>query len=229
MRQLAGLVAALALAGCGLKLVDLGPAPDLYDLNPKAQFDQQMTAVSWQLVVDEPSTPSVLDTDRILVREGVNEVKYIAEARWAERTPRLVQSTLVEAFDQSGWIVGVGRTAIGLRGDYALQSELRAFDTVYGSGGPTVHIAITFKLVRQPYAKIIASKTFDESVHAGGSSMRSIATSYETALGQVLSGIVPWVLTEAERDYEQRIANRRPGAKEGDRPESAPNGPRASP
>ena len=65
------------LSGCGFKLVDLGPAPDLYDLNPQPHFDQAMTPVTWQLLVDEPSSTSVLDTDRILVREG-----GIASPRW---------------------------------------------------------------------------------------------------------------------------------------------------
>lgn len=203
------LVAALALllTGCGVKLVDLGPAPNLYDIQTTPHFSQPMTPVSWQLVIDEPTASTSLDTDRILVRPGETEIKYFAGARWSERTPRLIQSQLLRAFDKSGAIVGVGRQAIGLHGDYELQGELTSFDTVYAGGAtPTAVITVNFKIVRKPAEIIVASRNFEQKERATAPSLAAITASFGDALSAIVSDAVPWTLNEAQADYVQSTA-----------------------
>ena len=195
---------AFALSACGVKLVDLGPAPNLYDIQTKPQFTSVMKPVTWQLVIDEPTASTALDTDRILVRPGNSEIKYFAGARWSERVPRLIQSQLLRGFDKSGAIVGVGRQAIGLHGDYELQGELSTFDTIYsGATTPTTEIVVNFKVVRQPGEIIIASRNFEQSERAGAPSLAAITTSFGDVLSAIVNQAVPWTLTEAEHDYEQ--------------------------
>lgn len=198
---------AFLLCACGVKLVDLGPAPNLYDIQTAPQFSQPIAPVSWQLVIDEPTASTALDTDRILVRPGNSEIKYFAGARWSERVPRLIQSQLLRGFDKSGAIVGVGRQAIGLHGDYELQGELTSFDTVYsGATTPTVAIVVNFKIVRQPGEIIIASRNFEQKERATAPSLAAITTSFGDALSTIVSQAVPWTLTEAQRDYAQNSA-----------------------
>jgi len=205
MRNAAGLGARLLilmLAGCGSKLLNPGPPPDLYDVAPNINFTTAPAPVAWQLIIDEPTASSALDTDRILARPQPYEVKYIADARWIERAPLLVQSRLVEAFEKSGSIIGVGRQSLGLRGDYEIEGELHAFDIVYSQGpAPSVHIVLNLKLVRQSSAVIIAAKSFDENAQSAGRSLSEIIAAYQIALGNVLSQVVPWVLSEAQSDF----------------------------
>lgn len=213
IRNSLGAAFALLLSGCGVKLVDLGPAPNLYDIQTTPQFTRSPAPVTWQLVIDEPAAPTALDSDRILVRPNESEIKYFAGARWSERVPRLIQSQLLQGFDKSGGIVGVSRQAIGLHGDYELQGELTSFDTVYSGGTtPMAVITINFKIVREPDEIIIASKNFEQKERATAPSLIAITTSFGDVLSKIVSEAVPWTLTEAQADYARTGARVHNGA-----------------
>ena len=92
---------------------------------------EDLPHVSWQLVVEEPSAAGGLATQRIALRTNLLELDYFAGSRWTEGAPRLVQTLLVESFENTGRIVAVGRQSIGLRSDFNLKSELREFQAEY--------------------------------------------------------------------------------------------------
>ena len=113
------LAAASLLGGCSL--LSSAP-PQLYDLSPKNTFDDAAPAAAWQLVVEEPTTPNAINTDRIAVRPSALVVQYFGGVKWTDRAPALVQTLLVESFENSGKIIGVGRRSVGMTGDYVLTS-----------------------------------------------------------------------------------------------------------
>lgn len=208
---LAALVLAAGLSGCGVNLLPgLGTPADVYDLTPKSTFPEGLPKVSWQLVVEEPFGSRAVDTDRIVVRPTDYQVSYFKGARWSDRAPRLVQTLLVESFENTRSITGVGRQAIGLRGNYDLKSELREFHAEYQLGGavPVVYVRLNFKVVRQPSALIIGSETFERRVEAAGDSMPAIVAAFDDALGAVLKRSVVWTIETVEAFEE---ANGRTG------------------
>lgn len=198
-RLLAGALAAGAalLSGCeGLLPQIAGPPPDLYTLTPKSKFDADLPHVNLQLVVEEPYAAGSLNTDRIALSNSLTQLQYFAGARWTERAPRMVQTLLVESFENTGRIVAVGRQAIGLRSDYNLKSDLREFQAEYfhGSANPTIRVRVNLKLVKQPRREIVASETFEAEVVATGTTMDEIIRAFDDALGKVLRHAVIWTL-----------------------------------
>ncbi len=190
---------ALALAGCTGLLQDLGgPAPNLYTLTPKSTFSKGLPRVTWQLVVEEPIASGGLNVERIALRALPTELKYFARARWTERAPRMVQTLLVESFENSGAIVAVGRKAIGLRSDFNLKVDLREFQAEYfdADGIPTIRVRWNAKLVQQPLRTIIASKTFEAAIRAEGKDMLQVILAFDKALGKVLRRTVEWTLRQ---------------------------------
>ncbi len=191
--------ALLALGGCG-SLLSSTP-PQLFDLSPKTTFDANAPTVSWQLVVEEPTTPAALNTDRISIRPAPLEIQYLGGVKWSDRAPALVQTLLVESFENSGKIVGVGRRAIGLTGEYTLTSELREFEAFAdGAGGATVQVRLVLKLVRQSSGGIIASTTVSRRVEAASDSAADLVVAFDQALGSVLKDTVHWTLERGEAD-----------------------------
>ena len=68
----------------------------------------------------------------------------------------MVQTRIVDSFENSHKIVAVARESIGLRANYVLQSDLRNFEAMYFYGKPPiVHVRIVAKLVRMPDRQII--------------------------------------------------------------------------
>lgn len=177
-----------------------GPPPRLYTLTPKSTFGDGLPTVDWQLVVEEPVAAGALDTDRIALRNAPTEVEYYAGVRWTERAPRLVQTLLVESFENSNSIVAVGRQAIGLRSDFNLKSELREFQADYFEDGqpPTVRVRLNVKLVQQPRRAIIASRNIEATVMAESAAFNDVVLAFDEALGRVLRHTVEWTLTAGQ-------------------------------
>lgn len=197
---LAGL---LGLGGCSILASD---PPLLYDLSPKNTFDGEAPVVDWQLVVEEPTTPNAINTDRIAIRPAQLEVQYFPGVKWTDRAPALVQTLLVESFENSGKIIGVGRRSIGLSGDYILTSELREFEAASdGAGGTNVVVRLVLKLVRQSSGGIIASTTVAATAPAASDDVADVVTAFDAVLGKVLKQSVGWVLQEGAADRRRYI------------------------
>ncbi len=187
--------------GCG-SILPSGPAPDLYYLTPKSIFVTDLPEVDWQLVIEEPVAAGGLDTSSIAMHPNPTEVKYFADARWTERAPKMVQTLLVESFENTGRITAVGREAIGLRADYSLKTELREFQAEYFCGtesAPSVRVRINAKVIKQPRQVIVASRNFEQVVKVSGNTeMLSIVRVFDAALGKVLKDLVEWTLVSTE-------------------------------
>lgn len=192
---LVGMASAL-LGACGGLLPNSGPAPEVFTLTPKNSFRPDLPAVKWQLVVEEPVSAGGLDTNRIVIQPTPFELKYMADSRWSERTPRMVQTLLVESFENTGRIVSVARQSVGLRSDYNLKSELREFqvELADGQGSPVIRVKLNAKLIRQPKQEIVASRNFEEAVPAKSMAIRDIVVAFDDSLGKVLRRAVEWTL-----------------------------------
>jgi cholesterol transport system auxiliary component len=192
---------ALGLAGCGSVVGNLGgEPPDLFTLTPKTSFANGLPKVSWQLVVEEPTASGGLNSTRIALRSNPTELSYFAQAAWVDRAPQMVQTLLVESFENSHSIVAVGRKAIGLRSDFDLKSELREFQAEYdnGQGAPLVRVRLNVKLIKQPRRQIVASQNFEAVQRAAAPSMEQIVAAFDDALGKVLRQVVQWSLKHGD-------------------------------
>jgi cholesterol transport system auxiliary component len=214
--KITALAALIAIVpGCGGNLLGLpaGPAPNIYTLTPKSTFDDNLPTVSWQLVVDQPTAARGVDTTRIALHPSDTEIKYYAGSRWTDRAPDMVQTLLLESFENTGKIVAVGRQTIGLRSDFDLATDLREFQAEYtpGSEIPKVRVRLNAKIIKQPRQEIIASENFERVVEAKGPTVNDVVLAFDDALGKVLRRVVEWTLITANKSAEQtRLRTRLP-------------------
>jgi cholesterol transport system auxiliary component len=208
-------VLSVLLSAC-VELPGSGDPSRLYVLTPKSTFPENLPTVDWQLLVEVPVSAAGLNTARIAARHSPIELNYIGAANWTDFVPRMVQSLLVESFENSGKIIGVGREAIGLRSDYLLKTEVREFQaefdgTKIGSAKattapespPEVRVRINAKLIKMPQRSIIASQTFENLVKSDENSMDLIIHAFDDALGKALKDIVVWSLTNGEARWSK--------------------------
>jgi cholesterol transport system auxiliary component len=193
--------AALPLSACG-GLIPQAPPSNIYNLSPKTTFPDSLPRVDWQLVVEEPYAAGGLDSHKIAIYTNPYEVKYYAEARWAERAPRMVQTLLVESFENTGRIVSVGRQSVGLRSDFNLKSDLREFQAVLkeGQAAPEVIVVLQVKLIAQPRQQIVASATFERRAVAKSAAILNVVEAFDDALGKILRDTVAWAMTTAKKE-----------------------------
>jgi len=184
-----------ALAGCSV-LSRVNTPVNLYTLTPKTTFPEGLPKVDWQVVVETPVSAASLDTARIALQRTPLTFEYYADAAWTDNAPAMVQTLLIESFESTKRISGVGREAIGLRPDYILMTDLREFEAVYDGDNPipTIWIRMNAKLVKLPERRIVESDTFGEELPAAGSKLPDIVAAFDEALGHVLKEVVLFVL-----------------------------------
>ena len=198
VKAFAATVVLSSLSGCaGFQLVDLGEPPQLYDMQLAPNVPVAQRLVDGHLLVDEPTATAALDTDRIMVRPTPYEVQYYAGARWADRAPLLLQTGLVEAFENANGI-GVARATVGLRGTFRLKGEMREYaaQVTPGEAGILIRARVNFKILKQPQSEILASRTFDTSHRTETDDLLAVVSGFQSATEQMLEQVIPWALSE---------------------------------
>lgn len=187
------------LSGCtGLSTLTSAAAPtDLYLLTPKSTFDPNLPRLRQQIVVTEPNATAAVNNDRITVQPTALEVRFLPGARWVDRAPLIVQTLLIESYENSGKVDAVGRSAIGLRADYLVVTDVREFQArVTDSDTPAApleaHVNLNMKIVDAVSDQIIASRSFERYQRAESDNAFDIVAAFDVALGRVMKESVEW-------------------------------------
>jgi len=190
--------AAAILAGCQfIDAVDSAAEPtDLYTVSPKSTFDPGLPDVFWQLAVEVPVAAASLNTGRIAMAMTPTSTDYYAKVAWTDRAPLMVQTRIVDSFENTRKIVAVARESIALRANYVLQPDLRNFEAMYYYGQPPiVKVRIIAKLVRMPDRQIIGVASFERCVRARADKVPLVVNAFDQALGSVIKRLVSWTLS----------------------------------
>ncbi len=196
-RRLTLAVLSGALASCSSILPGQGDPAQLYTLTPKSTFANDLPLVAWQLVVEPPVAAAGLNTSRIALQRTPVSLDYFARSNWTDSAPLLVQTLLIESFENTGKIVAVARESVRLRPDYLLQTELRELQAEYFPNeqqAPLVRVRLIAKLVRVVDRAIIASTAIERTERAASNDMSAIAEAFDEALGGVMKRVVEWTL-----------------------------------
>lgn len=155
-------------------------------------------AVDWQLSIDTPLASSAIDSTRIAVMPTPGVLQIYPAARWRDPAPVLLRGLIVEGFERSGRILGVGAAA-GLRADLGLTLELRAFQAEIGAEGARAVVRLQASLIDYSDNRVVAARTFEAASPAAGSDMTAMFPAFETSLDTIVVQLVDWTLAEGER------------------------------
>jgi cholesterol transport system auxiliary component len=189
MRTAALLGFALALSACSG-----GQAPPTYDLSAPQTLAKARGSARGQLVVAEPTALSVLNTDRIVVRTQ-GEIAYLSRAQWSDRLPRLVQSRIVEGFENGSRLRAVGTPGDKLAADYQLVTDVRAFHLSIASE-PIAEVEISAKVVSDRGGRVLAAKVFRATVPAASTEGPDAVVALDEAFKRVITDLVAWASHE---------------------------------
>ena len=181
--RLAALALLLPLAGCASSPVET------FDLTA-APASRSVRAARGQVVVSEPVATAPADSDRIVVRPGPESVATLKGAQWSERLPRLLQTRLVQSFENAHLLTSVGRPDAKITAQFSLNTEIRSFEMDVARGEAVVEISA--KLVAESSGRIVAAQIFSARVPGSASDGPSAAAALDIALGQVMTQMVSW-------------------------------------
>ena len=173
-------------AGFSLLAACASAPPATYDLTPAAG-DFAARAGRGQLAVLRPDATQPADSDRIVVRNDPQSVAYLTGAQWADKLPSLVQSRLIESFQNAHLLREVGRP--GMLADFSLQTSIRRFELDAAQSEAVVEISAQ---ILSQSGRIVAGRLFSGTVPVASSEPAVVAAALDAALAQVMRDIVIW-------------------------------------
>jgi cholesterol transport system auxiliary component len=193
------LLAAVLCSSCG-SLLSVQRTPfTVYSPQYRATPATGATApapVDWQLAIDTPLASDTLDSARIAVMPTPGVLEVFPAARWREPAPALLRGLVVQGFESSGRILGVGSSASGLRADYSLAISLRDFQLEIRDGKAQAAIRFQARLLDYTSNRVLAAHAFSAESPAAGSDAASAFSAFEAALNAVVPELVDWTLRE---------------------------------
>ncbi len=176
-------LALLPLAACG------GGPSDTFDLLAATDLAGSSRARG-QLVVLEPAATSPADSDRIVVHPTPNTVATLKGAQWPENLPRLLQTRLIQSFENSRLLARVARPGEGIEANAQLATEIRRFDIDIATGQAVVEISA--KLVSTGSGRVLAAKVFSASEPGDAKDGAGAARALNAAFASVARDMVSW-------------------------------------
>jgi len=182
------LVLALAgLGGCGGAAKNdtfaLSAMPEI--AGPKAK--------NKQILIPEPAALKALDSENIVIRISDSEIQYLAKAQWGDRLPKMVQAKLVEAYENSGRLGGVGLPGQGLAIDFEVVTDIRAFQ-IETVGGDHAHVEISVKILNDRTGEVKAQRIFSATAPVSGAGNPAFIAALDAAFAKVMRDMVAWTL-----------------------------------
>jgi cholesterol transport system auxiliary component len=180
------LSAGLLAAACG------GSAPETFDLS--AASVPTAHKLRAQIAIREPLASPDLDGQRIVVRTSPETLAYLSGAQWSDRLPTLVQTRLVQTFQNANLSQSVGRAGAGFAADYSLELDIRAFEL--DAKGAQANVDIAAKLVNDRGGRILAARIFNAQVPAAGTGGAAASAALNAALATVMTQIVAFTAAQ---------------------------------
>jgi len=197
--MLISVTAATLLSGCAAISALSGAATPLENYDLTAPVNGPVArgrGLARQMVVELPSVPGALATDRILIRPRPLQAQYLPDGQWASETPMMVQTLMLRALEDSNAFRYVGRRPLGGSGDYALVSELTDFQAEVDPDGKTatIRVRLTARLVREEDASILSTRTFTASSATASIGTVDLVEGFNSTAHGMLREMTGWVL-----------------------------------
>lgn len=142
-----------------------------------------------QLAIAEPVSIQALEAERIIVKDPSGAVSFLGGGQWADRLPRLVQTRLVQTFENSG-VRAVARSGDRIVADYQITTDIRAFQVEAATREAVVEISA--RLIQDRTGRIVNARIFSARAPVANIDAPGAAQGLDQALSIVLADIVRW-------------------------------------
>jgi phospholipid/cholesterol/gamma-HCH transport system substrate-binding protein len=165
--------------------------PVSYDLAPAQTFPAIAKPLPGPMVVPEPTTVLLYDTQKILVRPSGGEGPSFEHARWADSLPKLIQARVVQSFENAKFLGLVTKPIDGLTPKYQLLIDLRRFQVTVADNQPVADIEFSAKIMEEG-GKIVGSRLFQASAPTKLTEAAAAAASLNQAFQKAATELVVW-------------------------------------
>jgi phospholipid/cholesterol/gamma-HCH transport system substrate-binding protein len=162
----------------------------IYDLSAPHAFPPHDKVASGQLTVPEPSALVLFDTQKILVRPQMEE-SLALDAQWSDSLPKLLQTKIIQSFENANYPQAVARPTEGLTADYQLLIDIRSFQLML-LPARNADVEFSAKILAGD-GRLVGSRIVHASVPVQATDAAAAAAGLNEAFGKAATELVLWV------------------------------------
>ncbi len=162
----------------------------IYDLYVPTEIQIPASAVSWKLTVSEPTILLSLNTDKVLKQLPDGAWQPFENVRWSDNLPNLVQSKVIQAYENAGLTDAVLRPADALESDFSLVIDIRTFHLILGDS-PSGLIDFIAKIIGQD-GTVVATRRLRYEVEALSDEETNAVKALQAAFETTITDLVSW-------------------------------------
>ncbi|GAA0603091.1 ABC-type transport auxiliary lipoprotein family protein [Paenochrobactrum glaciei] len=197
VKLLRGAKLGLMVAGLGGLLASCGTTTplDTYSLSAPRPAVTAKSRKSVQLLVAAPTALKALDSENIVVNPASGSIAYLSGAQWGDRLPNIIQSRLVQSYENTGLLGGVGRPGDGLAINYQVLTDVREFGIHASTSPQTAVVELAVKLMDDKNGNVRATRVFRNVVAVQGSGNAAYLKALDQAFEKTAAEIVSWTFS----------------------------------
>jgi cholesterol transport system auxiliary component len=177
----------LAAAALALTLAACASAPStVFDLTAARPPAARPSGA--QVRFDQPVATADLDSERILVRNGVT-LALLPGGRWPQQLTTLFQARLIETFQNAGLARSVDGGAASA--NYALNINIRAFEL--DAATSEAHVEVVVKIVGLTSGRILDVAILSARAPVSSTDAAAVVVALDEASAEVMTQIVRFV------------------------------------
>jgi phospholipid/cholesterol/gamma-HCH transport system substrate-binding protein len=162
-----------------------------FDLTAPRTFPSLDKTSKGRLAVAEPTALIMLDTQKLVLRSPSGSRTAMAgNAQWGDSLPKLIQSRIIQTFENATSAAAVSRAVDNLSADRQLLLDIRSFDLVTGEQ-PVATVEIAAKMVGEG-SRVLDARTFSATAPASSTDAAAVAAALNQAFGKVATEMVVW-------------------------------------
>ena len=139
-------------------------------------------------IVADPSSLLLFETRKILVRPSGNEDPTFGGAEWSDSTPKLVQTKIIQSFENAG--LAVARSSENVTADNQLFLDLRKFQ-LSASAARSAEVEFGAKVV-SANGRLLGTRIFECSSAAKSVNAAGTVDALNEAFGKCATQLVQW-------------------------------------
>ena len=181
----------VAMSGCSV-VTDIFSRPaETYEISAPTEFEGLQGGTLSHLLIVEPTALKSLNSQSVVLKPSPIIIEYLAGARWADRLPKMVQSKLVEAFENTKKVKAVGKPGDSLLIDHRIVTDIRAFQFELRENLAVVEFSV--KILDDESGKVIATKIFSKKAASNDATNLGIITALDFAFDEIVKDLAKWV------------------------------------
>ena len=162
---------------------------DIFNLTAPSDFGIS-GSIDSQILIIQPKAVLALNTKNIAVVSKGNQISYFPDVAWSDDLANLVQARIVEVFQNTNRVNGVGTPGQGMLADYRIVTEISEFQ--FSEDSISANVVFFVKIINERDGLVLASRKFSADVELHSMAVETAVKGLNSALNKVLIEIVNW-------------------------------------